>query len=71
MSEETLKSNETSRGIWQWLQDQFIQTVPDDCAVCEYNCRKCQCTSGEWESCARRLNKPAGETIPRQENNCA
>jgi hypothetical protein len=71
MSEEKLKSNEPFRSVWQRLRNQVVQTVPEDCAVCEFDCRKCQCTLGEWEICARRLNKAAGEPMARPEKTCA
>jgi hypothetical protein len=64
MSEEKMKSNQPSRSIWQSLRNQIVQTVPEDCAICEFDCSKCQCTVGEWEICARRLNKAAGEYMP-------
>ena len=40
------------------VTDQIIQDVPSDIAVCEYDCRKSQCTLGEWETCEHRLPKP-------------
>ncbi len=67
MSEEKLKSNQPFRSGWQWLRNQIVQTVPQDCAVCEFDCRKCQCTTEAWEICARRLNKAAGESMPPHE----
>jgi hypothetical protein len=38
-----------------WVTDQIIQDVPVGIEVCEYDCRKSQCTAGEWETCERRL----------------
>jgi hypothetical protein len=70
MSEEKLKSNQPFRTVRQWLQNQIVQTVPEDCDICAFDCRKCQCTLGEWEICARRLNKGAGELMPRHEKTC-
>jgi hypothetical protein len=67
MSEEKMKSSQPFRSIWQWLQNQIVQTVPEDCAICQFDCRKSQCTVGEWETCARRLNKAAGESMPPYE----
>ena len=67
MSEQKLKSNQPLLGIWPWLRDQIVQTVPEDSEPCEFDCRKCQCTTGEWETCARRLCKGAGQSIPRHE----
>jgi hypothetical protein len=49
---------------WQWLRDQILQEVPDEYALCEFDCRKSQCTLEEWKSCERRLSKAAGELMP-------
>ena len=50
--------------LWQWLKGQFVGGVPDEIGLCEYDCRKHQCTMGEWETCDRRLNQAAGELTP-------
>ena len=63
MSEEKLENQPVHR-IWRWLRNQIVQEVPEDSALCEFDCRKDQCTVGEWESCDRRLNKAAGELMP-------
>jgi len=42
----------------------FVQEVPEDVAVCEFDCRKGKCEQGEWEVCERRLTKGAGEPSP-------
>jgi len=59
-----VKSNQPIRGIWRWLRNQIVQDVPEDSALCEFDCRKGQCTTEEWEGCDRRLNKAAGELMP-------
>jgi hypothetical protein len=51
-------------GLWRWVKDQIVQDVPKDSALCEFDCRKEQCTIGEWETCERRLDKGAGELMP-------
>jgi hypothetical protein len=38
------------------LASQLVQDVPQEDALCEFDCRKRQCLAGEWESCPRRLN---------------
>lgn len=50
--------------LWHWITDQIIQDVRMDSALCEFDCRKRQCLSGEWETCERRLAKAAGELMP-------
>jgi hypothetical protein len=52
------------RNIWNWVAGQVIGEVPEDDAPCEYDCRKLQCTEGEWETCERRLQRAAGELMP-------
>ena len=38
-----------------WVAAQIIQDVPSDIVLCEFACRKIQCSSAEWATCARRL----------------
>ncbi len=33
----------------------LVEPVPNDIALCEFDCRKMQCRYDEWESCGRRL----------------
>jgi hypothetical protein len=37
-----------------WFVEQ-VQDVPEDIAVCEFDCRKPVCLVSEWETCERRL----------------
>jgi hypothetical protein len=47
-----------------WLMNEIVQDVPEPIAVCEFDCRKTQCTFAEWASCERRLKKAGGELMP-------
>jgi len=38
----------------QWLL-KFVPEVPDEIAVCEFDCRKTECLMGHWAQCERRL----------------
>jgi hypothetical protein len=49
---------------WQWVRDQIAQDVPEEIEICAFDCRKGQCTMGEWATCDRRLHKAAGELMP-------
>lgn len=40
---------------WRFLMDHLIQDVPESIAVCEFDCRKPDCTPEQWASCERRL----------------
>ena len=55
-------------GALAWLQrlvkDHIICEVPGDIYLCEYDCRRLQCTAGEWATCERRLGAAAGELMP-------
>ncbi len=42
-----------------WIKSQIVQEVPDDIALCEFDCSKEQCCMGEWETCERRLEYEA------------
>jgi hypothetical protein len=50
--------------LWLWTKGQIVSDVPEDIATCEFDCRKPQCTQGEWETCSRRLTRAAGERMP-------
>jgi len=43
------------RNLFPGSQTHLVETVPNDIALCEFDCSKTQCSFGEWESCARRL----------------
>jgi hypothetical protein len=38
-----------------WLKGQIVADVPAEDAICEFDCRKQQCSYGEWAACSRRL----------------
>ena len=50
--------------MWSAIENVFVQDVPDDVALCEFDCRKGQCSDEDWASCNRRLDKAAGELSP-------
>jgi hypothetical protein len=54
------------RSIWNWLRRQVVYDVPQSDALCEFDCRKPQCTDSEWEVCERRLHRGAGELMPEE-----
>ena len=66
MPTERAKNDGRFSQAWQWVKGQFVQEVPQDVALCEFDCRKLQCTMGEWETCARRL-----ETLALQKQSSA
>jgi curli biogenesis system outer membrane secretion channel CsgG len=64
MSSNLTELYNSLRRSWQQFKEHLSEEVPEDIAVCEFDCRKSQCLYGEWESCERRLSKGAGELMP-------
>ena len=54
------------RSAWGWLRRQVVEDVPAGDALCEFDCRKPQCSTVAWETCERRLHNAAGELMPPQ-----
>jgi hypothetical protein len=52
--------------FWEWSKSQIVQTVPDEMSVCEFDCRRPQCTIAHWESCDYRSHEAAGWLMPDQ-----
>jgi len=56
----SLSSRSNSRpSLWDRLKSLLIADVPEDLAICEFDCRKNQCTYGEWATCHRRIDLQA------------
>lgn len=62
-------TNKTESGhpgtLRQRLMSHFIRTVPEESAICEFDCSKTECSDHEWTHCKRRLDSlkrrgPAG-----------
>lgn len=52
------------RRLRRWVTNQVIQEIPGDIALCEFDCRKEQCTIEEWATCERRISGASGELKP-------
>jgi hypothetical protein len=37
-----------------WLRQRFIQEIPDELSVCEFECRLKKCTESHWTKCELR-----------------
>jgi len=48
----------------QFVKRNIVSDVPDDIAVCEFDCRQGECQQGEWAACGRRIRKASGELFP-------
>jgi hypothetical protein len=64
MSEDRSSQGNPFRRLWRLLKSQTVDDVPDDVAMCEFDCRKEQCMHDEWASCERRRRKGSGELFP-------
>jgi hypothetical protein len=56
------------QNVWNWVSGQIVGEVPDEDAICEFDCPKLQCSEGEWDSCERRLHRAAGELMPAKKS---
>ena len=54
------------QNVWNWISSQIVGEVPEEDAICEFDCPRLQCTEGEWDSCERRLHRAAGELMPTE-----
>ena len=55
MSESYGKGISNFYRLWQRFRNKVIQEVPEDIQLCEFECRKLQCTMSGWARCERRL----------------
>ena len=46
---------------------QIVQDVPEDIRICEYECRKSQCTMAHATGCEMRRHAGAGDLLPLAE----
>jgi hypothetical protein len=47
-------NNHDKYKFWQYLKDQIIQMVPDEIAICEFDCHREHCLMDNWKTCANR-----------------
>jgi hypothetical protein len=59
MSTPTSNRSDSPKSLWNRLKGLLIGDAPEDVAVCEFDCRKNQCTYGEWATCERRIKLTA------------
>ncbi len=59
----TLNPAPLIRRTWARLKRNLVQEVPEELAVCEFGCRKTECTMAQWATCRYRLQ---GGLIPRE-----
>jgi hypothetical protein len=54
------------RKLVDLVLNQIIQDVPKDIAVCEFDCRRIQCS--RRMTCERRLNRARNELMPARDS---
>jgi len=51
---EAAGKRSTGENSFHWLRQfvtrQIVEVAPEDLAICEFDCRKTQCTKAEWEA---------------------
>ena len=50
--------------LWQWAKNHIVEEVPANLAICEFQCRREQCTVSYWRTCELVGNKPEMERSP-------
>jgi hypothetical protein len=64
MGEDNFVGGNPLRRLIQFVKRGIVGDVPDDIALCEFDCRKGQCMQGEWAACDRRIRNASGELYP-------
>ena len=50
--------------LGRWLKAQLIAEVPDDLAICEFECRESECCFDGWANCVRRISHMREVPVP-------
>ena len=45
------------------LRAQWVTEVPEDLAICEFECRKSQCSFDDWVQCVHRVSNIRKELV--------
>jgi hypothetical protein len=53
------KSFKPFQRLWRQATDRLMETVPEDVAVCGFDCRSGSCTIRQWKTWERRIQKAA------------
>jgi len=44
--------------LFQWVRKELVQDVPEELAICKFDCRKSRCSQDDWIRCKRRILLP-------------
>jgi hypothetical protein len=58
------KPEATRHRLWEFVKRQIVDEVPEEFAICEFDCRRVLCMPDESNTCERRIQKGAGELFP-------
>ncbi len=42
--------------LFERVMGNLVQSVPEELAVCEFDCSAVECSQKKWENCPRRLS---------------
>jgi hypothetical protein len=45
--------------VWKGFAGLVVRDVPDEFQSCEFDCRKVNCSMGDWDKCEMRLRHVA------------
>ena len=49
--------------LTHWLRAQWVTEVPEDLAICEFECPESQCSWDDWAQCVRRVSNTRKELV--------
>jgi hypothetical protein len=58
------KTESTGHRLWEFVKRQIVDEVPEEFAICEFDCREIRCMPNEWNTCELRIQNGAGELFP-------
>ena len=64
MPDDRSKKGKPVQRLVGFVKRNIVDDVPEEIALCEFDCRKGQCEQGEWASCDRRVRNASGELFP-------
>jgi hypothetical protein len=59
MTDPGINKTSIGRRLWTMIANGWVANVPEDIALCEFDCRNPLCTQQQWEICGYRLQQMA------------
>lgn len=57
MSDEPAEKKGLVARLRRWVKGAIVDQTPAEMEVCEFHCRKLECTLGKWDTCENRLGR--------------